>query len=91
MNPFPLSLPHADRALSSPTRDQVSQLGARLVRGPLQFLDGYQSVRPLTPDEAAWWPVLVLWPSLVMVPSGEDRTGWGSEALAYVGELELNL
>ena len=65
--------------------------GACLVRGPLQFLDGYQSVRPLTPDEAAWWPVLVLWPSLVMVPSGEDRTGWGSEALAYVGELELNL
>jgi len=55
-----------------------------------QFLDGYQSVRPLTADEAAWFPVLVLWPSLLMVPSGEDRAGWGAAALAYVSELELD-
>ena len=50
---------------------------------------GYQSVRPLTPDEAAWWPVLVLWPSIVMVPSGEDWTEWGSAALSFVAELRL--
>lgn len=45
-----------------------------------QLLEGYQSVRPLTPDEVAWWPVLVLWSTLVMVPPGEDPTGWGSAA-----------
>lgn len=54
-----------------------------------QFLDGYQSVRPLTPIEAAWWPVVVLWSSMVMVPPGEDRAGWGSATLDYVSELGL--
>ena len=47
-----------------------------------QLLDGYQSVRPLTATEAAWWPALVLWDSLRMVPSGADPTGWGDAALA---------
>lgn len=54
-----------------------------------QFLDGYQSVRPFTAAEAAWWPLLVLWASLMMVPAGEDRTGWGSAARDYVDELQL--
>ncbi|MCW2854284.1 MAG: aminoglycoside phosphotransferase [Nocardioides sp.] len=53
-----------------------------------QFLDGYQSVRALTPNEVAWWPITVLWPSLVMVPQGDDHTGWGSAAIAYAHELE---
>lgn len=48
------------------------------VRG--QLLAGYESVRPLTGPERAWWPVLVLWLSLRMVPSGEDRSGWGDAA-----------
>ena len=52
-----------------------------------RFLDGYQSVRPLTSTEVAWWPIVVLWPSLVMVPQGADETGWGSAAVAYAREL----
>lgn len=55
-----------------------------------QFLDGYQSVRQLTPIEATWWPVVVLWSSMVMVPSGDDRAGWGSVSLAYISELGLD-
>jgi homoserine kinase type II len=51
------------------------------------FLAGYQSVRQLTPIEAAWWDVLVLWCALAMVPSGDDPTGWGPSALDHATEL----
>lgn len=44
-------------------------------------------MRPLTQIEEAWWPVLVLWYSLVLVPSGPDPTSWGSSALAHLAEL----
>ena len=51
------------------------------------FLDGYQSVRPLTDVEARWWDVLVLWFSLAMIPPGEDPTGWGPAALSLLPDL----
>ncbi len=51
------------------------------------FLDGYQTARRMTPPEAGWWDVLVLWYSLAMMPSGEDPTGWGSAALSHLTEL----
>lgn len=51
------------------------------------FLDGYQSERQVTPAEARWWDVLVLWYSLVLMPSGDDPTGWGSEALRQLRKL----
>lgn len=51
------------------------------------LLDGYQSVRRLTPVEASWWDILVLWYSLAMIPSGEDRAGWRSAALNQLREL----
>nr|WP_071812515.1 phosphotransferase [Lentzea guizhouensis] len=47
-----------------------------------EFRRGYESVRPLTPDEAGWWDVLLLWHALAMVPPGDDPTGWGPAALA---------
>lgn len=51
------------------------------------FLDGYQSERRLTSVEAGWWDVLVLLFSLVMVPIGEDPTGWGPAALNHIREV----
>ena len=48
------------------------------------FLAGYQSVRPLTQAEAEWWPAVLLWQSLSMVPPGDDPTGWGRAALHYL-------
>ena len=51
------------------------------------FLAGYQSVRRLTPIEAGWWDVLVLWYALAMVPSGGDPTGWRPSALDHATEL----
>jgi homoserine kinase type II len=42
-----------------------------------QFLNGYQMVRPLTDEELEWWPLLVLWYSLALVPPGDDPNGWG--------------
>lgn len=51
------------------------------------FLAGYKCVRPLTPTEADWWDTLVLWYSLILVPPGEDPTGWGSAALRHLGDL----
>lgn len=54
-----------------------------------QLLDGYQSVRPFTAAESAWWPILVLWASLMMVPAVEDEAGWGLAARDYVYELQL--
>lgn len=55
-----------------------------------QFLDGYQSVRPLTATESAWWHAMVLWPSLMMVPAGEDRTGWTSAATTLISDHGLD-
>jgi homoserine kinase type II len=51
------------------------------------FLDGYQSERQLTPAEVHWWDVLVLWYSLLLVPTGDDPTGWGSEALSQLRKV----
>lgn len=51
------------------------------------FLAGYQSVRRLTPVEAGWWDILVLWYALAMVPPGDDPTGWGPSALSHLAEL----
>ncbi|WIB65794.1 phosphotransferase [Curtobacterium sp. MCBD17_040] len=45
-----------------------------------QFLDGYQTVQALTDEELQWWPVLVLWYSLALVPPGDDPNGWGRAA-----------
>jgi len=50
------------------------------VRGWL--LEGYQREARLTPAELAWWDILVAWHSLMMVPPGEDPTGWRSAALS---------
>jgi homoserine kinase type II len=49
-----------------------------------QFLAGYQAECPLTPVEAGWLDILVLWQTLVMVPPGDDPTGWGSSALSQL-------
>jgi homoserine kinase type II len=45
-----------------------------------EFLNGYQSVQALTDEELHWWPVLVLWYSLALVPPGDDPAGWGRAA-----------
>lgn len=44
------------------------------------FRSGYESVRPLTPVEAAWWDVLTLRATLALVPKDDDPTGWGTSA-----------
>lgn len=54
------------------------------------FLDGYQSKRRLTPAEASWWDALVLWYSLVLIPSNQDPTGWGQAALNQLRELRAD-
>ncbi|GAA2686926.1 phosphotransferase [Actinoplanes palleronii] len=46
-----------------------------------EFFAGYESVCPLTADEAAWLDILVRWQALMMVPRGDDPTGWGASAL----------
>jgi homoserine kinase type II len=46
------------------------------------FFAGYESVSPLTPAEAAWLDILLLWQGLTMVPPGDDPTGWGPAALS---------
>ncbi|MCW6003599.1 phosphotransferase [Micromonospora sp. CPCC 205371] len=48
------------------------------------FLAGYESVRPLTPAEAGWLDILLLWQGLTMVPPGDDPTGWGPSALCQL-------
>ena len=53
------------------------------------LLDGYESERPLTPAEAGWWNLLVLWFSLLLVPPGEDPTGWGSAARDLLAGLAV--
>lgn len=52
-----------------------------------RYLRGYQSVRQLTPIEADWWNILVLWHALAMVPPGDDPTGWESSALICLAEM----
>lgn len=37
---------------------------------------GYESVRPLGPDEAQWLEILVLWHGLMAIPSAHDTAGW---------------
>lgn len=54
------------------------------------FLTGYQSERRLTPAEEGWWEVLVLWYALLLVPRGDDPTGWRSSALSHVVHLTPN-
>jgi homoserine kinase type II len=49
-----------------------------------EFLTGYESERPLTPAEAGWWDILLLWHGLAMVPPGDDPTGWGPSALSQL-------
>jgi homoserine kinase type II len=49
-----------------------------------EFLTGYRSERPLTPAEAGWLDILLLWQGLAMVPSGDDPTGWGPSALSQL-------
>jgi homoserine kinase type II len=51
------------------------------------FLDGYQSESQLNSAEVYWWDVLVLWYSLLLVPAGNDPTGWGSEALSQLRKV----
>ena len=53
------------------------------------FLDGYRSERPLTPAEACWLDILVLWQALAMVPSGDDPAGWGPAALSQLPNRPL--
>ncbi len=52
-----------------------------------RFLFGYQSVRRLTPIEAGWWDILVLWQGLAMVPLGDDPAGWGASALSHAAKV----
>jgi homoserine kinase type II len=49
-----------------------------------EFLAGYQATRPLTPAEAGWLDILLLWQALAMVPPGDDPTGWGPSALSQL-------
>ncbi|MEU8331022.1 phosphotransferase [Micromonospora sp. NPDC048839] len=51
-----------------------------------QFRAGYESVRRLSPVEAAWWDIVVLWQTLAFVPPGADPTGWGASALSQLGK-----
>jgi len=48
------------------------------------FLAGYQSVRPLDELELEWWDTLVLWFSLMFIPTGEDPMGWRAAAMELV-------
>lgn len=43
---------------------------------------GYESVRPLTAVESAWWDVMTLWVTAMFIPEGADPTGWSDAAMA---------
>jgi homoserine kinase type II len=47
-----------------------------------EFVAGYGSERPLTPAEAAWLEILLIWQALARVPAGDDPTGWERSALS---------
>lgn len=49
-----------------------------------EFLAGYQAVCPLSPAQAGWLDILLLWQALAMVPPGDDPTGWGPSALSQL-------
>lgn len=49
-----------------------------------EFLAGYLAVHPLTPAEAGWLDILLLWQAMAMVPPGDDPTGWGPSALSQL-------
>ncbi|MGC4816731.1 phosphotransferase [Micromonospora sp. DT63] len=51
-----------------------------------EFLTSYQSERPLTPAEAGWLDILLLWQALAMVPPGDDPTGWGPSVLSQLSK-----
>jgi Ser/Thr protein kinase RdoA (MazF antagonist) len=42
------------------------------------FLEGYQSVRPLTRLEHQWLQALVLWYGINAIPAGDDPAGWAN-------------
>lgn len=52
-----------------------------------EFRSGYESVRPLTSVEAAWWDVLILRATLAMVSKEGDPTSWESSAQSQVAAL----
>ncbi|BFU43648.1 phosphotransferase [Krasilnikovia sp. MM14-A1004] len=54
------------------------------------FLTGYRSECPLTPAEAGWLDILLLWQALAMVPPGDDPTGWGPSALSQLSRPRLS-
>ncbi len=39
---------------------------------------GYESVRPLSPAEARWFEILVLWQGIQAIPGENDPAGWAS-------------
>lgn len=49
-----------------------------------EFLAGYRAVCPLTAAEVSWLDILLLWQAMVMVPAGDDPTGWGPSALSQL-------
>lgn len=53
-----------------------------------QLRAGHESERPLSPAEASWWDALVLWWSLMMIPAGDDPTGWGVAAMGQLANRE---
>lgn len=52
-----------------------------------QFLAGYQSVHRLTPAEARWWDLLLLWQTLIVVSPDDDPTGWWQSAQNQLDRL----
>ncbi len=51
--------------------------------------DGYESVRSLDAVESAWWGPLILWWSLMFVPTGADPMGWTNAATALVTARDI--
>ena len=55
------------------------------------FLTGYEDVRPLSPTERDWWDVLTLWYSLLLIPAGDDPTGWRAAAYDQLSSVPRRL
>ena len=55
------------------------------------FLTGYEDVRPLSPTERDWWDVLTLWYSLLLIPAGDDPTGWRAAAYEQLSSVPRRL